>query len=200
MRRHLAAGSGPVFVDASFVTKIEPGGRIEVGRGARVVIGAGGTSGVMQYDRRRGALYLAGRLVLGEGSKIGFATKIRVGTDGTMTVGPRTDINAGCLVICRQEVTVGADCQLSWGLTILDNDSHPLADDEGSLTDEVPTAPVRIGDHVWIGAEAMVLPGVTIGDGAVVAARAVVTKDVPAGALVGGNPARVIRESVAWRP
>jgi acetyltransferase-like isoleucine patch superfamily enzyme len=57
---------------------------------------------------------------------------------------------------------------------------------------------VRIGDHVWIGARAAVLKGVTIGDGAIVAAGAMVTHDVPARALVAGVPARLVREGVEW--
>ena len=55
-----------------------------------------------------------------------------------------------------------------------------------------------IGDHVWIGARAVVLKGVTIGDGAVIAAGAVVTHDVPAHTLVGGVPAKIIKQNIVW--
>jgi acetyltransferase-like isoleucine patch superfamily enzyme len=72
-------------------------------------------------------------------------------------------------------------------------------DDEHYVGDGSPTAPVTIGDHVWLGTRAIILKGVTIGDGALVAAGAVVTKDVPPKTLVGGVPARVIREGVDWR-
>lgn len=68
--------------------------------------------------------------------------------------------------------------------------SHDITD----LGRPLKTAPIKIGNGVWIGAEAYVGPGVTIGDGAVIAARAVVVKDVPAWTVVGGNPARVIKE------
>jgi acetyltransferase-like isoleucine patch superfamily enzyme len=198
-RRRLAAPRGRVFVNGSFVSTIEPGAHLEVRPGALVVVGAGGTDGVLHFDRRRGALYLAGRLVLDGGAKVGWATKIRVGSEGSLTVGAGTDINADCLIICRDEITIGAGCAIARRTTITDTDNHPHAADEASLTAEVPSAPVHIGDRVWIGAEVMILSGVTIGDGAVVAARSVVTKDVPAGSLVAGHPARVVRESVVWR-
>ena len=68
--------------------------------------------------------------------------------------------------------------------------SHDISD----VGRPLKTAPIKIGNGVWIGAEAYVGPGVTIGDGAVIAARAVVVKDVPAWTVVGGNPAKVIKE------
>ena len=55
-----------------------------------------------------------------------------------------------------------------------------------------------IGSHVWIGCNVLILKGVTVGDGAVIAAGSVVTKDVPAASLVGGNPARILKENVTW--
>jgi acetyltransferase-like isoleucine patch superfamily enzyme len=61
------------------------------------------------------------------------------------------------------------------------------------VADEVPARPVRIGRNVWIGFEAVVLPGVTVGEGAVIGARAVVTEDVAPFTVVAGNPARAIR-------
>ena len=59
--------------------------------------------------------------------------------------------------------------------------------------------PITIGENVWIGCRALILKGVTIGDGAVVAAGAVVTKDVPANCVVAGNPAKIIKENVVWQ-
>jgi acetyltransferase-like isoleucine patch superfamily enzyme len=72
---------------------------------------------------------------------------------------------------------------------VIDTDFHAVGDIFGTAK----TAPIVIGDNVWIAAHVVILKGVTIGDNAVVAAGSVVTKDVPAGTLVGGAPAKVIR-------
>jgi acetyltransferase-like isoleucine patch superfamily enzyme len=112
--------------------------------------------------------------------------RIEIG-DGT-AIGDRTEIHAG------NRVSIGTGCNISWDVNILDRDYHKLESDQEVI------APVHIGDRVWIGCRAIILKGVTIGDGSVVAAGSVVTRDVPAGALVAGNPAKVIREGVVWEP
>ena len=61
------------------------------------------------------------------------------------------------------------------------------------------TAPISIGNHVWIGAGATILKGVTIGDNAIIGAGSVVTKDVPPNTIVAGNPAHIIRQRIEWR-
>ena len=79
---------------------------------------------------------------------------------------------------------------------MLDDDFHAITVDG---VERPSVAPVRIGDRVWVGTRAVVLKGVTIGDGAVVAAGAVVTSDVPAGTVVAGVPARVVGRADSWR-
>lgn len=82
------------------------------------------------------------------------------------------------------------------GVQVFDMDGHPLdaeARRAGEPTPAEAIAPVVIGDDVWIGNGSLILKGVTIGDRAIVAARSVVTKDVPADAVVAGNPARVVK-------
>lgn len=113
--------------------------------------------------------------------------------DSVIRIGKHTFLNRRCEVIARREVVIGNGCWIAWDVSIADSDLHQL---EGSAP---ATAPVTIGDRVWIGARATILKGVAIGDGAVIAAGAVVTRDVPAGSLVGGVPARILRHDVAWR-
>ena len=94
---------------------------------------------------------------------------------------------------CFKEIQIGQDVAIAYHVTISDSDRHQL-----SGQSENPS-PIFIGNHVWIGARAIILKGVHIGDGAVVAAGAVVTQDVPAKALVAGVPAKIIRRDVEWK-
>ncbi|HEY7021020.1 MAG TPA: acyltransferase [Ktedonobacterales bacterium] len=108
---------------------------------------------------------------------------------GELTIGPRTFVNYGCSFAATARVAIGADCLFGPYVNITDNDFHDLRD----RTRQPEAQPVTIGDHVWIGTRALILPGVTIGDGAVVGAGSVVTKDIPPNGVVAGNPARLLR-------
>lgn len=100
-------------------------------------------------------------------------------------------MNSGCWIDCAMSIKIGKDACISNEVMIRDNDAH-------TINGKYSKAAVVIGDHVWISARAVVLKGVTIGDGAVIAAGAVVTHDVPAHALVGGVPAKIIRQNIVW--
>jgi acetyltransferase-like isoleucine patch superfamily enzyme len=104
-------------------------------------------------------------------------------------------IKPGTYVQCSGGVTIGRYCHLSRGVTILST-THDYDHRPKIPYDEIVTArPVVIKDFVWVGCHAIILGGVTIGEGAIIGAGSVVTKDVPDYAIVGGNPAKVIR----WR-
>jgi acetyltransferase-like isoleucine patch superfamily enzyme len=99
-------------------------------------------------------------------------------------------------IISKEKVTIGRGVMIAWGVTICDHDFHKLYVNDEQLTE---TAPVVIEDNVWVGMDATILKGVTVGAGAVVAARAVVTRDVPARCVVAGNPATVVKRDVDFR-
>ena len=107
-------------------------------------------------------------------------------------VGDHLIINYGCTILDVAEVTMG-DWVMIGPHVLISTVNHPLSP-RGRRNRLGVAKPVRIGDDVWIGGHAAILPGDTIGDGAVVAAGAVVTKDVPPYTVVAGVPARVVKK------
>lgn len=111
---------------------------------------------------------------------------------GDVTIGDHTRIGIHCTVI--GPVSIGNNVNLAQGITVTAL-NHNYEDVTRRIDEQgISTKPVVIGDDVWIGANAVILPGVTIGRHVVVAAGAVVTKDVPSFTLVAGVPAKVIKE------
>ncbi|HKR66890.1 MAG TPA: acyltransferase [Thermoanaerobaculia bacterium] len=135
----------------------------------------------LTLTRQHGELEIGDRTHLWPHVKISIigtsneTARVRIGR--RCSIGDRTQIHA-----CRL-VEIGDRVLISWDVTLLENNYHAQS-----------RGPIRIEDDVWIGCHAIVMSGVTIGRGAVIAAGAVVTKDVPPNMLVGGNPARVLRE------
>ena len=109
----------------------------------------------------------------------------------SLTVGSRCFFNHNCSITCAEEITIGDHCMFANNLVIVDHD-HDISG--GAATGGLKSCPVTIGNHVWCGANVTILKGVAIGDGAVIAAGAVVNKDIPANEIWGGVPARFIRK------
>lgn len=141
-----------------------------------------------------------GKVIVRNRSRITIGDKFRVlaahvpvelgaGECGRITIGDNTFINSGTSIGSLSSVTIGNNVAIGNYVLIMDADFHNPVDH----TLPGAKAPIVIEDDVWIGARVTILKGVTIGKHAVVAAGAVVTKDVPAGALVGGVPAKLIR-------
>jgi len=124
--------------------------------------------------------------------------------NASILIGDRTFIGKSKLV-SSTEISIGNDVLISWGVTLTDHNSHSIVYSERSQDvldwrigqkdwSAVKCSPIRVCDKAWIGFNVSILKGVTIGEGAVVAACSVVTKDVAPWTIVGGNPAKVIRE------
>lgn len=143
-------------------------------------------------------------LTIGEGSLV----NAKISADrpqAIVSIGSNTFIG-GSTIVTAGRVDIGDDVLISWGCTIVDHNSHSLhwskrandvklyARGEKDWTN-VSISAVKICDKSWIGFNAIILKGVTIGEGAIVASGAVVTKDVAPYTIVGGNPARLIREN-----
>ncbi len=149
-----------------------------------------------KVDRRgKRAIVLGSPVVDGSDMQVGDDFKVWSGHRttlisgwGKLRFGDRVFVNVGTTIIAVEEIVVGDDVAFANDVYVMDSDSHGV---EGRPHRQ---APVRIGDGCWIGARAMILPGVTIGKRVLVAAGAVVTRDVPDDSLVAGNPARVVRQ------
>ena len=109
-----------------------------------------------------------------------------------ITVGGGTFVNFGCVMLDVAPIRIGADCQIATGVQLV-TATHPL-DPEPRRAGWESAEPITIGDNVWLGSAVVVCPGVTIGESTVVGAGAVVTRDLPAGVVAFGVPARVQRE------
>lgn len=141
-----------------------------------------------------------GRIVLGDNvtvdGKCSFVFASRYTKSPALTIGDGAGIGHGCSFTVGREIVIGQNTRIATGVTIFDSPGHPAnpsARLAGLPANVEDVRPVHIGENVWIGSGAVIFPGVTIGDGAVVAASAVVLADVPPQTLVAGNPARQIR-------
>ena len=106
-----------------------------------------------------------------------------------ITIGKRVFINSGCRFQDQGGITIGNDCLIGHN-AVFATLNHGLAPDERQ---NLHPAPIVLGNNVWLGANVTILPGVTIGDNAVIAAGAVMTKDVPENMIAGGVPAKLLR-------
>ena len=136
------------------------------------------------------------RLVLNGHFDVFTGAKIYVNGGGVLVLGSGY-MNHGGNISVFERVSIGEKVYISENVTIRDSDNHSISY-EGKKSNAT-TAPIVIGNNVWVGMNVTILKGVTIGDGAVIAAGSVVTCDVPSGCLVGGCPAKVIKQNVSWQ-
>jgi acetyltransferase-like isoleucine patch superfamily enzyme len=149
---------------------------------------------VPMTTRLRGRAFIdnSGRIQLGEGVRINARTvpvEMVVWPGAELVIGAGTYLNYGLSLSAEGRLTIGENCLIGSYVNILDSDYHDILDH--TLPGKV--APVEIGNNVWIGSRVIVLKGVHIGDGAVIGAGSVVTKDVPARSVAHGVPAQVVR-------
>lgn len=126
---------------------------------------------------------------------VGYGSYIQIGNNATLKIG-NSFINREVKIICNKSITIGDGCIIAMGTVIRDNDggNHQIIAE--SYQNQKP---IVISSHVWIGENSMILKGVTIGEGAVIAASSLVTKDVPPHCMAAGSPAKIIKENVYWK-
>ncbi len=140
-----------------------------------------------------------GDLIVGDDvlidGKCSFTFAARFTANPTLIIGSGTGIGHDCGFTVGKRIVIGRNCRIASGVWMFDSPGHST--DPQSRLDDIPAGdadvkPITVADNVWIGGRAVVFPGVTIGEGSVVSACAVVTADVPPYSIVAGNPARRI--------
>lgn len=125
---------------------------------------------------------------------------------GNIIIGDYVYIGDDCIISCAEKIEIGSFTLLAHGVQIFDNDSHPLSPTLrekdyqivlgllGGERADIARDAIKIGDHVWIGFNAILMKGISVGKGSIVAAGSIVTSDVPENTIVAGSPARVVKD------
>ena len=169
---------------------------IQIDNGARIIINGKLRIGNQQV---RGARQQT-RIWLEEGAELIIRGNFAIGADSYIRVYKNSKLilhngffNEHVQVTAGDTIEIGNGCAIGRDVVIRSYDGHSVKDEHFKIC-----KPVSIGEHVWIGQGANILKGVNVGDGAIIAANAVVTKDVPAHCAVAGNPAKIVKENILW--
>ena len=119
--------------------------------------------------------------------------KVVLRDNASLILGNGSFINVDSKIYCKERIEIGENTYIGEEVIIRDTDEHNVIRENYQST-----MPIKIGNHVWIGMRSMILKGVTIGDGSIVAAGSVVNKNIPKNCLVAGNPAKIIKRNVKW--
>lgn len=179
-------GVGTIALDPEDSVKLSSsaqmtlGGNIYLNSGR---VGKNGRSSILRMDDNS-------QLITTDSFAFMYGADVILFKNSKMILG-QSFINSDCKVRCHEMISIGDGCAISHDFTVMDSDAH-------KLNGKLKKAPVIIGNNVWIGTRVTILSGVMVGDGAVIAAGSVVTSDVPPQCLVGGVPAKVLKENVTW--
>lgn len=125
--------------------------------------------------------------------RIYSGANISINENATLILGSGY-INHNVNIACFEKIQIGEDVAISENVVIRDSDNHEISPAKRNMT-----LPIIIEDHVWIGMNAVILKGVTIGSGSIIAAGAVVTNNIPPNVIAAGVPAKVIQSNIEWK-
>ncbi len=170
--------------------------RVSIDKSARLILKSSFTMGIKQVKsshlETRLLLEPQARMTINGNFEMYCNSYIRVIKGGELIL-HEGFINENVQITCASRIIIGKGCAIARDVIIRDYDAHTIEEVGFEIA-----KPISIGNHVWIGNRAMILKGVTIGDGAIIAAGSIVTKNVPSYCVVAGIPAKVVREKVFW--
>ena len=183
------------YVNAMTSIDIQRTSSIEFYEDGFLVLGTENSSFEGWSGRSKIYILKEGRLIIRGYNQIGRGSLIWILEGGKIEFKGNSSTSGNNMFIAKKSITIGRDCAIAFGVTISDHDFHKTYN---SGKENPETLPVVIGDRVWIGMNATILKGVTIGDGAIVAAGAVVTRDIPERTMVAGVPAKIIKRNIEY--
>ena len=172
---------------------------IEIQKGAKIIKQGVLILGWKKFEKSK----LETRLLVEKGATlrydgrtiIGYGSDIEVFSNATLSFGGGGATNIDATIICGERIEIGKDTMLGRHITIRDNNGSHYMNRQGYKN----TRPVIIGDKVWLTEQCTVMPGVKIGDGAIIGALSLVIRNVPAHCLASGHPAEVVDEDILWK-
>ena len=207
MRRYLAKIGSIIklLVDYQIKPLLKTGGRLCVYKNAEVEFRKSAKidiTGRLQFNakwtkndpfpsilamRENSTLIVKGNFSIYSGSRV------YINQGASLTLGSGY-INNNLSLSCFEKIEIGNDVAISENVCIRDSDNHDIL-----TSKHTKTQPIKIGDNVWVGMNVTILKGVTIGNGCIIAAGSVVNSDIPEKCLVGGVPAKVLKQHVEWK-
>lgn len=152
-----------------------------------------------KFDRKGVIVYSDGRpypkiihkggMLVAKNCQFYSGVRLEIGENARLEIGNGTYLNRNTLIVCEKRIIIGKNCKIAWDVVIMDSDLHPMN------SEPIVNKPVFIEDDVWIGCRAIILKGVTIGKGAIIAAGSVITKNIPPYTVWGGAPAKFITQT-----
>jgi acetyltransferase-like isoleucine patch superfamily enzyme len=182
-RCYLLKLSGEIIIK----NKITPG-MIQIGYG---------NIGIFDMKRSRSILQILGKIIFNGKASIGHGCKLSIVNNGILEIGKNLTISAETSIICHKGIKIGNDCLFSWDVLLIDTDLHNITDE----THEVINKPkqINIGDKVWIGCRSLILKGVDIPSGNIIAANSTIhSTQLVENAIIGGNPTRTLKNNINW--
>lgn len=156
-------------------------------------------------DATRLKIYIRGnnnKVIIGKDVSFGADCIIRIcGNNHAVKIGDRTSFNIKCGIVASEnegtEIIIGEDCLFSYGIIVRSSDDHAVYDlNTGERLN--PAKSIRIGNHVWVGPEAIIMKGVVVDNGAIIGARSIVTHDIPSNCMAVGAAARIVKNNICW--
>jgi acetyltransferase-like isoleucine patch superfamily enzyme len=144
----------------------------------------------------RGQFRIDKNAVCNLGHNVRFARGTKIFVNGLLDIGAGTYIQPHAMIVTSKQIKIGCNCAISWNVQILDTDLHNVVfEDKVQINSKL----IFLGNNVWVGANSIILKGVSLGDNCIVAAGSVVTKSFPENSLIGGNPAKLIKTNISWK-